>query len=758
MSTSEHQVRGQVDLNNCAKEPIHIPGSIQPHGVLLALSETDFTIMMVSESVQTLFGISAQNLLGQPITTILDDEQFALLQRSLEDIEKSHPLSLTIKHIVFDGALHRADNLLVLELDPAEKSDIPRLNEPNFYRVLRTTVATLRTATTIVPLCQSAADEVRRLTGFDRVMIYRFDAEWNGEVVAEARREDLEPYLGLHYPASDIPQQARELYRRNWLRIIADVDYTPSPVIPTDNPLTGRPLNMSDSILRSVSPIHIEYLKNMGVQASMSVSIIKDDQLWGLISCHHTEPRFVPYGVRLACEFLGHMLSLQLSVLEKTLDYAAEARIRDVQTGLLEAMLSADDVLEALRNEHQKMLELVDAQGIIYSLQGQYVQYGTTPEPAVVHSLLVWLHANMSANIYSTDRLPEVYPAIEKYQDVASGLLAIRISEVENSYVLWFRSEVVQTVTWGGDPNKPVEAIGNEVRLHPRKSFAAWQQAVRGRSLSWLTLQIDAARVIRSGIVDRVLRQVMLQRSTELERLNKELEYSNKELDAFAYITSHDLKEPLRGINNFATILKEDYGDVLDAEGKERLQTMVRLAVRMGEQIEALLHYSRVGRVDMAFGEVNLNDTLARVLDVLNLSIQRARIEIRIPRSLPTVWCDRARIGEVFSNLITNALKYNDKPQKWIEIGYIDPLEQTGDAKRNSTIFYVRDNGIGIREKNYDTIFRIFKRLHGREKYGGGSGAGLTIVKRIIERHKGQIWVESRYGEGTTFYFTLRKG
>lgn len=247
------------------------------------------------------------------------------------------------------------------------------------------------------------------------------------------------------------------------------------------------------------------------------------------------------------------------------------------------------------------------------------------------------------------------------------------------------------------------------------------------------------------------LRQELTERlrtEQELERRNDELHQSNKELDDFAYIASHDLKEPLRGIHNFSTFLLEDYADKLDDDGRSKLETLTRLTRRMETLIDSLLHFSRLGRVDLAIDQVDLNGIVREAVDSLDINLKEAGIELRMPRRLPTVRADRARVGEIFYNLIVNAMKYNDKERKWIEVGFLD---------ESPPVFYVRDNGIGIQEKHFDSVFRIFKRLHGRDKYGGGTGSGLTIVKKIVERHNGKIWVESTYGEGTTFYFTLEE-
>jgi light-regulated signal transduction histidine kinase (bacteriophytochrome) len=261
------------------------------------------------------------------------------------------------------------------------------------------------------------------------------------------------------------------------------------------------------------------------------------------------------------------------------------------------------------------------------------------------------------------------------------------------------------------------------------------------------------------------LEERVVERTTELKQANGALERSNQELDDFAYIASHDLKEPLRGINTYSTFLLEDYSDKLDEDGQSKLNTLQRLTRRMESLIESLLTYSRVGRTELAVQDSNLGEVLSEILDSLDVVLKSGGVEIRIPQPLPTLRCDRVRVGEVFRNLITNAMKYNDKPEKWIEVGFrngsADGADSLGDGAKASglvTVFHVRDNGIGIREKHLDSVFRMFKRLNARDQYGGGTGVGLTIVKKIVERHGGRIWVESTFGEGTTFLFTLEQG
>jgi light-regulated signal transduction histidine kinase (bacteriophytochrome) len=358
-------------------------------------------------------------------------------------------------------------------------------------------------------------------------------------------------------------------------------------------------------------------------------------------------------------------------------------------------------------------------------------------------------------------------------------LLLLRISQVRRYYILWFRPEVIQTVNWAGNPNESIQAQADgSLTLSVRKSFAAWQETVRLTSLPWRPCELDSALSLRNAIVG-----IVLSKADELAKINLELERSNQELASFAYAASHDLKEPLRGIYNFSTVLLEDYDEILDDDGVECLQTVVSLSVRMETLINALLRLSQLGQAQLREQATDLNELVAQVIEVFRASQHNSGLmDIRIPRPLPIVECDRVLVNEVFSNLIGNAFKYNDKAEKWVEIGYFSGDKEQGrwgGGEQGSRvfplclctpvplephvhmphapypIFYVRDNGIGIPQHHLETIFRLFKRLHSQEKYGGGAGAGLAIVKKIVELHNGQIWVESAVGIGSIFYFTL---
>lgn len=734
----------QVNLSNCDREPIHIPGAIQPHGVLLVLREPGLQILQVSENTGMLLGVEPGTLLGASLDALLGEAQTERVQKVLGgDLQAASPLRMTtitnVDDRQWDGILHRTPAGLVVELEPATTDD-PR--SVSVFTHVRQSLSRLQGARTLKELCGAMAEEIRRVTGLDRVAVYRFDAEWNGEVIAEERDPEMYPFLGLHFPATDIPQQARELYRRNWLRLIANADYQPAAILPARSPVTGDPLDLSDSVLRSVSPIHLEYLRNMGVGASMSISLLRNGELWGLIACHHAVPLHVSYEVRIACELLGQTFSVQLGAVAEDEDRVRALEIAATGAGLLDRMAGADDWVRALSDDAGALLELVGAAGAALRWGGEWVRLGRAPEPKALKALAEWL-GTQAGDIFHSDRLGELFPDMSGDAGTASGVLAASLRPQNGDYLLWFRPEVVQRVNWAGNPEKAVQGEEDGGRLHPRASFEAWQETVRGRSLPWQPAEVRAAAELRGRILDIVVRG-----AERLARLNEQLQRSNEELDSFTYIASHDLKEPLRGIHNYATMLLEETGATLDEGALRRVETMVRLTRRMDAMFDSLLTYSRVGKLELHREDADLQQLLDDVLDTLEVRVAESGTEVRVPRPLPTVSCDPVRTAAIFQNLITNALKYNEKPERWVEVGF---EERDG----RPVVFYVRDNGIGIPEKHWSTIFQLFRRLHGRDKFGGGVGAGLTIVKRLAERHGGRIWLESVPGEGSTFFFTL---
>ncbi|QKG56869.1 GAF domain-containing protein [Hymenobacter sp. BRD128] len=751
-----------VTLTNCDREPIHIPGSIQPYGFVLCLDEISHQVAYASENTQALLGIAPTELVGAGLGRLLAPERAAEIAKSFATLTEAHQLlGVRLEQVAgwpyYKLIMHRYDRLLWLEFEPVAETAPASLDLP----FLNAALSQMLSAGSVTEFCRYAVEQVRGITGFDRVAIYRFAADESGEIIAEATRPDLAPWLGLRYPASDIPQQARAMYLKNWLRFIPDASYVPARLVPLRPPRASRPPDMTYAVLRSVSPIHIQYLHNMGSAATMTISLIQDDQLWGMITCHHLTPRLVSYELRDLCQFIAKTFSALLSSKEKQDEQAYLLQVRERQVRLFEHVSNTPHFVEGLYQKTPTLMDVFDCAGAAICFDDELITIGLTPSRPQIEELLAWLQANVPQDIFHTDSYAALNPAGLALRGTASGFIAASLAEAPGNYLLWFRPEVVQTVTWAGQNEKPRRLEDGQLFLSPRQSFEAWKQLVENTSAPWKPLEIQAAQEIRLHISDVRLKvfNELHARAQALGRLNTELERSNDELDSFAYVASHDLKEPLRGIHNYSLFLLEDYADKLDDDGVNKLQTLVRLSQRMEGLIEGLLQLSRVGRQDLTPTTVDLNELLAEVLELLQPRLEQTHTTVEIDGPLPTMQADRVRVQEVFSNLLTNAIKYSDQPTKTVVVGLAPASISVPGAADSSAyhVFYVQDFGIGIDPKHHENIFKLFKRLHAQEKYGGGTGAGLAIAKKMVEKHGGRLWVASALGHGATFYFALPK-
>lgn len=739
-----------INLTRLKQPPIHILTQIQPHGVLLVLQEPELTVLQVSRNTSAAFGIAPEKLLGKTLDDILDSVQVDRFRMGLsyENLDLINPTKVWVRrkgddYLVFDAIFHRsADGFLVLELEPAlTQETIPFLS---FYHLARASINQLEATSNLQDFCQIIVREVRQVTGFDRVMLYKFDEDGHGEVIAEEKLDDMEPYLGLHYPESDIPQPARKMFLSNWIRVIPNAHAEPVQLYPTDNPITNQPIDLTLSILRSAYSCHIEYLHNMGVGASLTISLMKDEKLWGLIACHHRTPKYVPYELRKACEFLGRVIFAEIFSREEEADYSYRMKLAHVQSALIEYMSQEDSFINGLVQHEPNLLDLANAKGAAICFNGRWTTIGRTPSEEELNYLVQWLAKLVEEEVFYTDSLPLIYSDAERFKDVASGLLAIPISK--RSYVLWFRPEVIQTVNWGGDPNHAYELkqSSSELRLCPRKSFELWKETVRLKSLPWKAVEVKATLELRKAIVNIVLRQ-----AEELALLAQDLERSNAELKKFAYVASHDLQEPLNQVANYVQLLEMRYDAELDEDAKEFIGFAVEGVSLMQTLIDDVLVYSKVDLKGIEWELTEVETALNKALSNLRGRMTETGAVITYD-PMPTIVADSTQLMQLFQNLLGNAIKFKKKDET--------PRIHVGVKRQEDNwLFSVQDNGIGLDPQFADRIFVIFQRLHTRDEYPG-SGMGLAICKKIVECHRGQIWVESELGRGATFYFTIPVG
>jgi len=494
-------VQQAVDLTNCDREPIHIPGSIQPHGAMLVYDASLSTVLRHSQNVHEMLGISGE-VNGAPAEAHLGAQLLHTLRNAVSGAgEGARPALLLGQQLGerrFDIAIHRYRSNTIVEFEPAgSDNDAP-------LHLARSMIGRIAQIDSLDKLVQQAARLIRGTLGYDRVMVYRFERDGAGKVISETKRADLESFLGQYFPASDIPKQARELYLRNTIRIISSSSYRPVPVVPVLD-LSGEPLDLSYAHLRSVSPIHLEYLRNMGVGASMSISIIADGELWGMIACHHYSPKTLPMSLRVAAEMFGEFLSLHLSALKQKSKLDTATRARAYLDRVLQ-MASQMDVAEVLRENLRDFGRLVPNDGIGLYIGGEWTGFGATPAANEIPALAQFIGRVSEGRVWGTHLLSKAFPEAEAYYQIASGVLAIPLSQTPRDYLFFFRKELVQTLNWAGNPEKTYEVGPMGDRLTPRKSFAIWKETVHRQAEPWSEADREIAEAARASLVEVVLR------------------------------------------------------------------------------------------------------------------------------------------------------------------------------------------------------------------------------------------------------------
>jgi light-regulated signal transduction histidine kinase (bacteriophytochrome)/CheY-like chemotaxis protein len=492
-----------VTLTNCDREPIHLLGSIQPIGFLLSVS-TDWRVLRASANVEAFLGLPASKVVGDTAAGVLGTELLHSIRGRLQTaagtgvVERLFGQRLTGDGPLFDVAIHISGRETVLEFERATGQRHAPL------AVLRSMLARVEREVSAPQLYRESVRQIRALTGFDRVIVYRFADDGTGEVVAESAVSDLPSLLGLRYPASDIPVQARALYRRNYLRIISDVDAAPVPIWPSTVP-EGDQLDLSMSGLRIVSPSHLEYLRNMGVRASMSISILQRGQLWGLIACHHREPIRLDLEIRSTAEMFGQMFSYLLESRERDEDLAYEVRAREIHDHIATAFATPEQSLRNLPEFLTGVADYMPSDGVGLFYDGHISLSGITPTRDEFSQLVHFLNRTASGRVFATHNLSEFLPSAD-YPMRAAGILSIPISRTPRDYVVFFRREVQKTLNWAGDPTKPEMVGPHGVRFTPRKSFEAWRQSVLNQSERWSARELRAAESLRATFIELVLR------------------------------------------------------------------------------------------------------------------------------------------------------------------------------------------------------------------------------------------------------------
>ena len=717
-----------TDINKCEDEPIHLIPNVQQFGCLLVLDYKD-TIIQCSNNTIDILNIASQELLGTKI-----DKHISL---DLKNTSGNNPIITTCNTIPILINVHEYESYVILDIEQLSDTDWDQFQ---FQQYMINSLNNLSNCNNLTDLSNNITQTTKDLFDYDRVMLYKFDEHWNGQIIAETKEEHLTSWLGINYPATDIPANARQLFLKQGVRVISNVEETNAALTPTVNCVTNSLTDISKSHFRAASPFHIEYLKNMKVSATLTCAIVNDDKLWGLIACHNYSAKSLSFQKRQACLLYSKMISNQISIKQSNFYLQKINNHSTVRLKLVENMSEKWDLIKGLTQHNVTGLNLLESDSFIIAYNDTIYNLGNTLEQTILKKLIKELEQlTKQSDYFISNNISEDINWLKTYSKDISGVMYFRISKKSNESVLWIRKEKIDTKIWGGNLDKINIEKETNSRLSPRKSFEKWSQYVKHTAIKWEAHEVSAAKALVNDI-----KNIIVTKFSEVNKLNKQLRNLNQELESFSYSVSHDLRGPLRGIDGFANILKEDYFDVLDDFGKESVETIINSAEKMNSLMDDILSYSGLSKVDKIDDYHNLNNIISDVLKDNDLLKNNPKTNIIINPNLPEIFGDKMMIYQLISNLITNAFKYSSKVENpKIEIDYYN------DGEKN--IYFVKDNGIGFKPEYSKKIFGVFMRLTNKDY--SGTGVGLAIAQRIVYRHSGDIWAESQLNKGAKFNF-----
>ncbi|MCG7647720.1 ATP-binding protein [Alteromonas sp. Cnat3-28] len=740
-----------INFERCEDEPIHIPESIQSYGFLIAFNYKDLKISIVSDNCESVF---TEPLIGKHFLEILssDTNERAFLEETFDRVTKTKirlPIKLHLKaSMLEEGAaidylavVYDSGHNYVVELEPATEFR-DTYSAEQFIKLYAMSIAPrFKEMTSLKEMAQEMVSTIRYLTNMDRVVLYKFNDDYSGKVIAEAKADDMDSYQDLYFPASDIPAQARALYKTNWVRLTPDTELLPAKLVPSTEASGREPLDLTRSLLRTFSPIHLQYIRNQGLRASFSISLVTDGELYGLISCHHREACYIPQDVRLQCENLSQLFSWHLLAKEEEI----AKRKKHVTDKAVDAMLDrigpANPISRVVKSGERAFLDALNSSGFVYYSQYETITLGSTLPIELIKE--IFSKASSQGGFpYTNDALYEDYPEARQYG--IAGIMIIPLFEKKQYFTAWFRKETHRVQKWIGAEDEKSEDAPKAQRLKPRASFAIHTRTIKGRSTSFDRADVDTANRLNRMFLVYAL-DVQERMHISIQELEKQDNYRNEFLATLA----HELRNPLGPIMSGASILET----VDDDKTRKRVTAIInRQAEYMSKLINDLMDVSRItrGKVKLEFEKLSIQDVLSDSLEIVDQQVKAKKhnITVNYLEKDVTVYGDKARLSQIFSNIIHNAAKYTS-----------DQGRITVDIREEGVmvVVAVKDNGMGIPEDRLKDVFNMFTQIEAHSTHTkGGLGIGLTLVSKLVMLHHGDVSVMSEgLGRGSTFEVRL---
>ncbi|WPO81895.1 ATP-binding protein [Chryseobacterium sp. JJR-5R] len=729
-----------MNFVECHEEPIHIPGYIQSFGYLIGIDAESHSITFFSKNIKDIFPVENPEQLFDRKLTDFPDVFGSIIESdiytSLPDFTKRDNETFFDK-IFTDGkeyhlSAFRSKGNIFLEFEKVSLNPNKRITNKydNFYII-----------DDEQEIWNQLLNTLSRIVNYDRMMVYKFMMDGSGKVVAEKTNDNLESYLGLHYPESDIPVQARELYMKKRKRIFSNVHAETVPI------LSKKPgeIDLTYAASRGMSPIHGQYIKNSGASSSFSVSIIIDDHLWGLVTCQNSEPKHIDLEDRVQAGIFTALASNAYSSFKSKNELNYRLELNEKTSRLKSEFLKHNSLFNSLIENKDEIKNILEADGLAILAEDKIITEGSAPDVDTIQAIVQWAHENTDDNIYLSRSFLKDHGKELGLDEKSAGVVIYFMERSKNNVLVWFRKEFDEHINWAGNPEKKVDVVfrdGEEKKVvSPRTSFQLFTENIKGSSRRWDSRNMVALQSVRDLILETSHKNYIT-----IKRLNDELKKVNEELDSFSYTISHDLGTPLTVMKLNAQMLLKTVTDTSE-KSRNKINSIIEEIDSMAEMMNDVLQLSRAKHSEIQLEDLETQRTIEKISENAKITFDSPQTEVII-KGCPRVLADKTMLHQAFLNIINNAIKYSSQQEN-------PKVEIEGIEAEDQVIYRISDNGIGIPAENKHKMFKIFNRMDNAKKFKG-NGVGLSIVYRIMKRIGGEVSYESSE-EGTSFILTFKK-